>query len=251
MRPNVFQEQHRVTYYETDRNDRMSLKMLLNIVLLVSEDQSDHLRIGSETLQAQKLGWVVIQYSIKINRLPRTNEIVNLMTSSTAYNRFMANRNFTITDSKGQVEVKVASDWVAINLQTRQLATLRPALVKPYGGKQVKLLPHLKRPQAIKNTDHLRMKNYRTRYSDIDLNHHVNNSCYLDWATDVLSPQFLTNYQPYQVGIRFRDEVKYGMMVTSRARIIRNPDNVITKHEIRSNNKLNAVANIFWQKNKE
>lgn len=251
MQPNVFQEKHRVTYYETDRNDRMSLKMLLNIILLVSEDQSDHLRIGSATLQAQKLGWVVIQYAIKINHLPRTNEIISLTTSSTAYNQFMANRNFTITDSKGQVEVKVASDWVAINLQTRQLATLSPVLVKPYGGKKVRLLPHLKRPKTIKNTDHLQIKDYRTRYSDIDLNHHVNNSCYLEWMTDVLSPRFLTDYRPYRVMIRFRDEVKYGAVVTSRADIIHQTDNVMTKHEIRSDNKLNAVANIFWQKNKE
>ena len=60
MKPKVYRELHRITYYEADLNGRASLETLLNLAVLVSEDQINHLDVGTDLLQHERLGWVVI-----------------------------------------------------------------------------------------------------------------------------------------------------------------------------------------------
>ena len=122
-------------------------------------------------------------------------------------------------------------------------------MIKPYGAKSVALLPHLKRPQPIRDSRNVLIRHYRVRYDDIDINRHVNNAKYLSWMCDLLSPHFLTVYSPRRVELKFSREVRYGTVITSRLKVIRRPNAVITKHEIISHHRLAAVANIRWAAN--
>ncbi|URL61695.1 acyl-ACP thioesterase [uncultured bacterium] len=247
MKPNLYQEKHRIMYYETDMTSRLSLGMLLNLAVLVSEDQIDHLHVGTQLLQGDHIGWVVIQYSIHVNRLPKNNEVVTLSTQSKYYNQFLAEREFLIKDASGKVCAKIDSNWILLNLRTRKLILIKPDLIKPYGAQLVPVLPHLRRPYPIKNQHDTVSRIYRVRYSDIDINHHVNNAKYLNWMCDVLKPDFLVQHVPQDINIKFSHEVKYGTNVTSRVKMIKQDSNtVFTRHEITSNHQISAVANVKW-----
>ncbi|WP_252898317.1 acyl-ACP thioesterase domain-containing protein [Apilactobacillus ozensis] len=54
--PDKYSEKHRVTYYEADFTRRMTLAMMLDIVILASEDQSEKLNVGSDTVKKIKHG---------------------------------------------------------------------------------------------------------------------------------------------------------------------------------------------------
>ena len=248
MKPLVYSEKHRMTYYETDSMGRSLLSMLLDLIVLVSEDQSNALKIGPHLTQAMHVGWVVIQYSVRINRLPVNEQDIELSTRSSSCNRFLAYREFWIKDQSGKTLVYVRSQWILMNLLNRQLSPIPQKLIRPYGAKEVGMIPHLTRPKLIDLTGRVRKKTYRVRYSDIDINRHVNNSRYLEWMCDTLSIQFLKKYSPKGIDLRFKNEVDYGHCVISKVQIIPDHGRIITRHEIWSQNHLSAVANLTWWK---
>ena len=248
MKANLYQEPHRITTYETNVNQCLSLKMLLNLLLMVSGDQNHHLGIKTSNFQSQHLGWVVVQYSIHLTRLPKTNERVVLATQADRYNQFIANRNFAIKDADGQPIVKAQSNWIVLDLSRRRLVHLTPKIVRPYGSSFSLRLPHLTRPKLISDQQGVTDHSYRVRYSDIDSNRHVDNACYLDWMVDVLSPRFLDDYVPKIVNLKFSREVRYGSIITSRVKVVSDRAGILTKHEIIANHHVSAIANVKWVK---
>ncbi|MDK7326356.1 thioesterase, partial [Lactobacillus mulieris] len=58
-------------------------------------------------------------------------------------------------------------------------------------------------------------RQYRVRYDDLDLNHHMTNSHYFSWMEDMLERKFLNTHEPEMVDIKFDKEVLYGQEVTS------------------------------------
>lgn len=239
-----FTSEHTVLYYEGDVTNHVTIAMLLNMLILNSEEQNINLGIDHHTLAEQGVGWVVTSYDIQINKLPKVDQAIKITTSGTYRNKMFAYREFWVRDSQDNLLVKVNSIWVLINEETRKVTRLPEEIVAPYESEVVKKMPKLPRPNKIL-TEQANSKKYQVRYSDIDFNGHVNNSKYLDWMIDGLSMEFLLKNQPSKIAIRFENEVKYGQLVTSEVEI---NDNV-TNHEILSNGNLSASATIEWKNN--
>ena len=75
-----FSEEHRLVYYDGDRTSRASMPMLINLMVLASEDQSELLGVGTSEVLKYGVGWVVTQYSIQINALPEIGTTIRLST---------------------------------------------------------------------------------------------------------------------------------------------------------------------------
>ncbi|GLB47155.1 acyl-ACP thioesterase [Philodulcilactobacillus myokoensis] len=246
-----FSEKHRVTYYETNGQNKATLAMIINMAILASEDQNNALLASNKVRDDLNASWVVIQYSIDINKLPRTDENVVLKTRASSYNKFFASREFWINDLNGNSYVHISSNWVTMNLKTRKMVLIPKPLVEAYGFRHVDEIPHLKRPKRINDdADKFYQKDYHVRYNDIDMNGHVNNSHYLNWIVDSLPASFLSAYNPTHIDLRFKNEVRYGQNVESKVSIKNlNQTKAKTRHEIISNDYLAVVANCVWKKN--
>ncbi|MBW1605977.1 acyl-ACP thioesterase domain-containing protein [Lactobacillus sp. Sy-1] len=244
-----YSERHRVTYYETDNQNRVTIPMLINMAIMVSQDQNNALALTDEFILSFGVTWVVIQYDLDIDHLPKTDEHITLQTQSTSYNKFFAFREFWILDEAGRQCAYIKSLWVAMNVEQRRLAPIPHEIVDPYQSKAVKMTPHLKRPKKIDTvtTSH----QYRTRYSDIDTNIHVNNTRYLDWMIDLLPYEFLVSHFPAHINLKYDNEVRYGTMIESNYERTTVDDQIVTKHEIHNNGKIAAVANFTWQNDSE
>ncbi|MEJ6400238.1 acyl-[acyl-carrier-protein] thioesterase [Nicoliella lavandulae] len=247
--PKEFSETHRVTYYETDNQNRVTIQMLVNMAILVSEDQNESLGLTEEHMLSFGVTWVVIQYDMTIDHLPKTDEHITLKTRSTSYNKFFAFREFWILDADGQQCAYIKSLWVMMSMTKRKLAPIPPELVEPYHSEAVKLTPRLKKPKRIDN--HAAHREYRIRYSDIDTNIHVNNTRYLDWMIDVLPYEFLVHHQPTHINLKYDNEVRYGNVIESDYEQLDVDGQLVTKHEINNNGKLAAVANFTWRQDSE
>ncbi|MHA8138260.1 acyl-[acyl-carrier-protein] thioesterase [Lactobacillaceae bacterium Scapto_B20] len=247
--PKEYSESHRVTYYETDNQNRVTIPMLINMVILVSEDQNESLGLSQDFILSFGVTWVVIQYDLEIDHLPTTNEKITLTTRSTSYNKYFAFREFWVMDENGEQCVYIKSLWVAMDMNQRRLATIPAEIVAPYQSEAVKLTPRFKKPKRIKAL--IGHHEYRIRYSDIDTNNHVNNTRYLEWMLDVLPYEFLVSHQPTHINLKYDNEVRYGTIVESDYETTKQDGLIVTNHEINNNGKLAAAANFTWQKESE
>ncbi|CAI2637559.1 acyl-[acyl-carrier-protein] thioesterase [Apilactobacillus apinorum] len=249
MEPTVFSEKHRVTYYEADFTRRMTIAMMLDVIILASEDHSDELGVGAEFVRQFGVTWVVIQYDVHINRMPTVDEVITINTKSKSYNKYFAYREFTITDEQGNELMNMTGLWAAMNYKERKIASIPKETVEPFGAEKVNQVPKMPKPKKI-DFDSADKQTFTVRYTDIDSNQHVNNAHYMDWMVNVLPAEFLTNHTPTGFLLRYENEVKYGSNVDSYYNLDKLEDGTImTRHEIMSGDSHSAIANITWREN--
>lgn len=245
MAANEFSEPHRVVYYEADDTGHLTLAMLINLFVLVSEDQNAALGLTTEFVQSHGVGWVVTQYHLQISALPKTGDQVQLKTRATSYNKYFAYREYWLLDEAGKQLAYGEGIWVTMSYATRKIATIPAEVMAPYQSTQSVRLPRLPRPDRLTETADLPTKPYTVRYFDIDGNGHVNNAHYFDWMLDVLPADFLRDHQPADVRIRFENEVTYGEPVTSSYEQATDP--LTSQHLVQRDDVVAAKATIQWQ----
>lgn len=244
MAQNEFSEPHRVVYYETDDTGHLTLAMLINLFVLVSEDQNAALKLTTDYIHSLGVGWVVTQYHLQVDKLPEIGEQVTLKTRATAFNKYFAYREYWLLDTEGNQLAYGEGIWVTMSYATRKIATIPAAIMAPYGTEPVKRLPRLPRPEKVDETATSVAKPYTVRYFDIDENGHVNNAHYFDWMLDTLPAEWLRQHQAVDVRIRFENEVKYGHQVTSE---VAHSDASTTQHTVKIGATTAVLATIDWQ----
>lgn len=248
MSPTIFTQEVAVAPYQCDISNHITVPMLLNLLMTVSENQSKSLGVDSLTLlKEQGIGWIVTSYEFDIKRLPQIGETVNISTRGTSYNKYFAFREFWVKDSNDNEIVKVNSIWALLNEQTRKMIPVTEKDVARYNSQLVKKMPRLSRPIKVDRDNIWQTKQYQVRYGDIDLNGHVNNVHYFDWLLDTLPMSFLMQHQPQTISIRFENEVKYQNEVTSVLTKTTQDSQIQTNHEINFDDLTAIKATITWK----
>lgn len=236
--------EHEVAYYECDINQEMTFPALLSVAIKASSDQSDQLNRGSEFINSLGVTWVITQTEVQITRLPQVGERIEIVTEPTEFNRYFCYRSYWVYDTKGAELVKFNMSFVLMDTENRKMRSVDAQLMAPFESPQIK---KIHRWPKIEKVEQEQKQLYHVRYYDLDSNHHVNNAMYFNWLIDVLGYEFMTQYAPTYVNIKFDKEVLYGNDIESVYEIL-TEDETKTRHEIRLGDQLACEANILWQK---
>ncbi|MDF7627145.1 thioesterase [Lactobacillaceae bacterium L1_55_11] len=239
----VFEMQHTVEYYEVDLNGRLTLPTIVNLAVLASKKQGDFLGIGPNEHQAMGLGWIILQYDLKIKRRPVANEEITIQTSAGEANPFFVRRWFKILDEQGNELVHIDSIWAMIDVHKRHMVRLPADQVKKYDAIPTKQVPRIPAPAKIGPDEKFKELPYRVRYLDIDANQHVNNSKYFTWMMDVLGPEFLKHHEVTHIDLKFENEVALGHVIESQVVV----DGEHSRHRIMNGDVVSAEAEFDWR----
>ena len=134
--------------------------------------------------------------------------------------------------------------FVLMDRDSRKVHAVEPEIVAPY---QSDFDKKLIRGPKYANLEEPVSKDYHVRFYDLDMNGHVNNSKYLDWIFEVMGADFLTQYIPKKINLKYVKEVRPGGVITSAVE----RTGLKSKHEITSDDATNAQAIITWQEMKK
>ncbi|CAK1221783.1 acyl-[acyl-carrier-protein] thioesterase [Fructobacillus cardui] len=238
----IFSITRPIEYYQVDLTRKLSLPMVLNLAILCSRLQGEHLNVGYTETDKRGLGWVILQYDLKIIRRPKLGEKITIETKAGEWSSFFAMRGFYFKDANGEVIIDIDSLWALIDLETRRMQRLPEDLVVPYGGQEVRRLDKMVKVDKIRDEDVQVRRPYQVRFLDIDGNRHVNNSKYLEWMLDVLPFDFLKDHEATNLTIRYENEVHYGHQVESQAILTDNK----SRHRVVKEDGISAEAVITW-----
>ncbi|MBA1393196.1 hypothetical protein EQ500_04825, partial [Lactobacillus sp. XV13L] len=87
-----------VPFYNTNATGNMNISALLNEMLLVSEHQLHAAQIDSQQMVERGIGWVVTKYHLEVQRMPRLNDQIKIITQADSYNKFFCYRSFRVLD---------------------------------------------------------------------------------------------------------------------------------------------------------
>lgn len=242
MAGKIHEEQHLVTHYEGDQTGTMKVPMIINAMLLTSDNQSQQLGVGNAVVDKTGLGWVITQYVLKIKRLPRVGEQIVVGTRAVNNNDYFCQRDFWVKDQKGEVIVENTSIFVLMDRTTRRMHKLLPEIIEPYEADQVKRIVRLPKLETIEGASVA--KDFSVEYFDIDPNRHVNNAKYFEWIFNTVDQDTLNNYYPVMINIRYHVEIQPNQVAHSTFTM--DHDTLKSDHKIFANDTLCCEANVEW-----
>ena len=241
----TYQMKMKISFDMADMNGHIKLPDVILLSLQVSGMQSIELGVSDKTiLEDYNLVWIITDYDIEVARLPHFAEEITIETEALSYNRLFCYRRFTIYDEAGQELIHMMATFVLMDRDSRKVHAVEPEIVVPYQSDFDKKLIRGPRYEPL---EELVSKDYHVRFYDLDMNGHVNNSKYLDWIFEVMGADFLTQYIPKKINLKYVKEVRPGGVITSAVE----RSGLESKHEITSDGATNAQAIITWQEIKK
>ena len=241
----TYQMKMKIPFDMADMNGHIKLPDVILLSLQVSGMQSIELGVSDKTiLEEHNLVWIITDYDIEVVRLPRFAEEITIETEALSYNRLFCYRRFTIYDEEGRELIHMIATFVLMDRDSRKVHAVEPEIVAPY---QSDFDKKLIRGPKYESLDEPFSKDYHVRFYDLDMNGHVNNSKYLDWIFEVMGADFLTQYIPKKINLKYVKEVRPGGVITSAVE----RTGLESKHVITSDGATNAQAIITWQEMKK
>ena len=241
----TYQMKMKIPFDMADMNGHIKLPDVILLSLQVSGMQSIELGVSDKAiLENYNLVWIITDYDIEVDRLPRFAEEITIETEALSYNRLFCYRRFTIYDETGQELIHMMATFVLMDRDSRKVHAVEPEIVAPY---QSDFDKKLIRGPKYESLNEPVSKDYHVRFYDLDMNGHVNNSKYLDWIFEVMGADFLTQYIPKKINLKYVKEVRPGGVITSSVE----RTGLESKHVITSDGATNAQAIITWQEMKK
>lgn len=183
-------------------NPYVLLKCLEDIAVKNASDN----HFGVEEVVENQVAWVLLKYAMEFSDYPQNIQGLVVETESRGVNRLFATRDFIIKDDAGRQLGRATSTWTVIDMNTKRM--LNPQEV--FAG----CLPAIeKRPDDLKYAkipaiaEDAAAMLFAVQPSDIDLNQHVNNCSYINWALAGLPAEFLAGKKLQRLDINFKKEL--------------------------------------------
>lgn len=205
-----YSKNYKVEVDHVDFNGSLKLSSLFTYFQDIAGLHSENLNMGMETLyENHNVLWVLARIRVDIIRYPLLNEEIIIDTWPQEPDRVGFARDFLARDIQGNILAKAVSTWVIIDVNTRRLKKTKSV----YTG-----YPPTVKERAIdcklgnlKPRGPLEMVYKRTvRYSDIDVNKHLNNSKYVDFIMDCFSLKDHEKYSIKSIEVNYSKEALPG-----------------------------------------
>ena len=206
----MFEEKFIVNSNDIDGNLDIRLSSLTRYMQQVATDHAETIKLGHKELSKDRLMWVVIRMEMHINRLPKLDEEFYVSTHPGETKAFLFVRYFQVYDKHHKLLASVSSSWVILNYDTRKV------VIKPFEGK--KLVSEVNKddialPEKITETANELIESRKARYSEVDMNGHINNTRYVDYILDLHNTDYFKEYRISKILINFDKEIKEGEII--------------------------------------
>lgn len=202
-----------IKYYEMDCNEVLKPSALMNLLQDMATINAEMLNFGYSFTHPKNYGWFLIKYHMEFDDYPHNIDNLVIKTEARGIAKIFAARDFEICTTDNTRLGRVASNWMMIDLNTKNILPLSkivdfmPTFEKREGDLQFE---KIKAPEKIDFE-----KTFEIRYDDIDVNQHVNNANYIIWAFEVLPYEFRMDNKLKTLDIIYKKEISFGEKILS------------------------------------
>ncbi len=212
--PSEWREKYDVKVYESDNLERGGLITLFNYFQNTAWSHYHRVDKARGPFLSSGQIWAMTRAEIRLVRPARWQEVVEVETWSRGLEKVLAFRDFIIRDVSGERIAAGTATWVVLDLQSKKIQRLNEMAARWPSKPDV--LAINKNADKIDSLANPRLgESFRVRYSDMDLNHHVNSSRYIQWMLDSFGREFLERYEIRKAEINYLDEALPGDEVST------------------------------------
>lgn len=222
-----------VSIAEADSMHRVKPVTLFNHMqeLAATSIETYNIKFGWAELLKRGFAWFLMRYRVEFDSFPTDVAEIKIITESRGCQRINAYRDFEVYDNKtNQRILKAASCWVVVDINNKSVINIQKEFpdFMEYTQKEDDL-----KFNKLKQIDRIDFeKIFHVRYDDLDINNHVNNTVYINWALEALDYGFRTSNNIKALDICYKHEITYGNDVLSQVKY--DKENNVTEHIIKN-----------------
>ncbi|MDR1811892.1 MAG: hypothetical protein LBQ87_03620 [Candidatus Fibromonas sp.] len=163
---------------------------------------------------------LISRIKLRISHLPLWGEEISISTWTKCVSpEKVAWNDYDVRDSQGNSIMQGTSSWLLIDLKDKKAIPFSEGPYRFETSPELSALPEtiaLLEPVGMPKASLVKV----VKYSDIDLNNHVNNCRYSDWVLDTISMDELRKRKIRSIQLNYMHEVEYN----ARVSLMRFPD---------------------------
>lgn len=205
----IFIKDFEISSSKVNMNGEITNKGIIEILEDIACKHADSIGDGIQDRDKKKKGWVILDWKIKILKRPKYGQSLNVLTWGREAKKCYIYRDFEIYDDNNEICVIATSKWVLVSLETGKITRISDELLKEYdpeSGVEVFKNEKLAKMEAPENFE--TSITYKVKRRDIDINRHMHNVYYLDFAYEAL-PEEVYNKETFDnIRIMYKKEIK-------------------------------------------
>ncbi len=207
----MYQEKIYVTSNDVDSYLDTKLGAIFRYLQQVSTNHAELIGLGKKDTVDKGMFWVITRMKVVIHCMPKMHETINVCTHPGDMIMFLFPRFYQIYSESGELLVEASAVWVLLDSITHK------AKMKPFGDnftfKGEKDEKDLPLPEKVEIAETSLLESRKVRYSDTDLNGHLNNTKYIDYIVDAHDSNFYKKYKFKEICINYEKEINDNQIV--------------------------------------
>ncbi len=231
--------------YLTDFRGRATLPMIGGFMLQAATKHAEQRGFGYHDMTDQQRAWVLSRMAIEIDEYPKNDTVFTINTWVYDVNRLFTERHFSFEDETGKEIGSAKSIWASIDLATRRptnVSEMEDLMAYVYKEKSAPI-EGMKKIPALKD-DFIKAADFVVKYSDIDINKHLNSMKYIEHFVDIFNIEMYESKEIRRFEINYINEGHYGTDIDI---IKRNETNDTYILEMRDGDTNICSSRIVWE----
>ena len=202
-----FEKSFKIKIDDVGFDKLISLKKLMENFQIIATEHADILGFGFAPLRQKNLAWTINR--IKIDFLSDVKAGNLLFTTwPLCPKHFTCDRDFFAVDENGNKVILGTSTWNLFDLEKRCLFPANDMQELKLEYSDSRSMDDLCYERVVFGEDYKKVYSYSPSISDLDVNDHVNNTNYINFAINCLSKEeYAENIKGFE--IKFQRELKY------------------------------------------
>ena len=208
----IFEKNYTVGNRDIGNDHKATNKAMLKYLENIACSHSDEVGYGINTIEKTKVVWILLDWKLKVIERPVYGQTIKVKTWSRKMEKCCAYRDFEIYDEDKNILAIATTKWVLLDYETRKIQRIPENFAIEYKQETEKHVfeEEIEKLHETENSE--KSIQLKTRRTDIDINNHVNNLNYLDFAHEVL-PEEVYHQDLKNVRITYKHQTEPGETV--------------------------------------
>ena len=209
---------NKIPSYDVSLNGQTKFYTLCNILLDSAAIHANKYRFGYHDMRKENAYWVLSRFHIIMHGYPSMDDHIKVETWPKGVNKLFFMRDYRILSADDRLLTTATTAWLILDGNTG-----RPKKMEENNSLHSYHIDDLHAIEAAPDklpriTEPDRQRSVVARYSDLDINKHVNAVKYIEWVQDCYPQEIYEKQNVKEFQINYQSETRYGEEVQIRIR---------------------------------
>lgn len=207
----IFEHKFEIGFRDVGKSNKITNKGLLGYLEDTAGMHSNLVGCGLNDIERTNLTWILLNWKVQVFKRPLYGESILVKTWARNTIKFYTFRDFEVYNDKNELIAIATTKWVLMDAKSMTLTKISDELMAKYMPENKLVFGDAKEIGKLDFPAEFEcVLPYKIQRKDIDINRHVHNVTYLDFAYEVLPEEVYDNIDFNNFEILYKKETKLG-----------------------------------------